>query len=146
MKKIHIILLVLIAASIGVLVSFLKIAAPYASIAVAKSNPGKFVHVAAQLDKSVPLEYNAKENANLLSFVAIDSTGEKMKVIYRDGMIPNLEISDRIVLEGKYQDNHFECERVQTKCPSKYKDDMKVVEKNLQKTSESQPANTGTKY
>jgi len=146
MKKLHIILLVLIATSIAVLISFLKTSATYESIAGAKANPGKFVHVAAKLDKSFPVEYDASKDANLLSFVAVDSTGEKMKVVYRDGQIPNLEISDRIVLEGRYQDPHFECKRVQTKCPSKYKDDMKAAAKNVENTTQAQPGNADTKY
>lgn len=140
MKKIHIILLVLIAASIAILISFLQTAATYETIAGARANPGKFVHVAAQLDKSAPLEYDGLKDANYLSFLAIDSTGDKMRVIYRKGKIENLEISERLVLEGRYENDHFECKRVQTKCPSKYKDDLKAAEKNIQGTTQTSPA------
>lgn len=134
MKKIHIILLVLIAGAIAILISFLNTTATYETIAGAKSNPGKFVHVAAQLDKSVPLDYDDLKDPNLLGFIAYDTTGEKMKVIYRKGKIENLEISEKLVLEGRYDAaaNQFECKRVQTKCPSKYKDDMKAAQKNIQ--------------
>lgn len=131
MKKIHIILLVLIAGAIAVLISFLNTAATYETIAGAKANPGKFVHVAAQLDKTAPLEYNELKDPNFLGFVAKDSTGQTMKVIYRNGRIENLEISERLVLEGRYKDDHFECKRVQTKCPSKYKDDPAAASKQL---------------
>jgi cytochrome c-type biogenesis protein CcmE len=135
MKKIHIVLLVFIALSIAVLISFLKTAATYESIAGAKSNPGKFVHVAAKLDKSSPLEYDAAKDPNYLSFTAIDSTGEKMKVIYRNGNIENLGISERLVLEGKFNQDHFECKRVQTKCPSKYMDDANAAGKKMQQST-----------
>ena len=144
MKKIHIILLVFIAGAIAVLISFLQTAATYESVAGAKANPGKFVHVAAKLDKSFPLEYDATKDPNYLSFIAVDSTGDKMKVIYRNGNIENLQISERLVLEGKFNNGQFECKRVQTKCPSKYKDDMNAAEKNIQKTSG--PGNTDNKY
>jgi cytochrome c-type biogenesis protein CcmE len=144
MKKIHIVLLVLIAATIGVLISFLGTAATYETIAEAKATPGKFVHVAVQLDKSLPVEYDAKKNANYLSFHATDSSGQKMKVIYRNGEIPNLLISERLVLKGKYENDHFECKDVQTKCPSKYKDDKKAIEKNIQTTSAAN--NSANKY
>ena len=141
MKKTHIILLVLISGSIAVLISFLKTSATYESISGAKANPGKFVHVAAKLDKSSPVEYDEQKDANYLSFIAVDSTGDKMKVVYMDGRIPNLEISDRLVLEGRYKDDHFECKRVQTKCPSKYKDEeMKATENNMQVIDHSSPA------
>ena len=134
MKKIHIVVLVLIAAAIAVLVSFLNTAATYETIAEAKNTPGKFVHVAVQLDKSMPVEYDPVKNANYLSFQveAVDSSGERMRVIYRNGEIPNLMISERLVLKGKYESDHFECKDVQTKCPSKYKDDTKSMEKNIQ--------------
>jgi cytochrome c-type biogenesis protein CcmE len=140
MKKVHIVLLVLIAGAIAVLVSFLQTAATYESIAGAKANPGKFVHVAAKLDTTEHMEYNDLKDPNYLGFYAIDSTGEKMKVIYRKGRIENLEISERLVLEGRYEQDHFECKRVQTKCPSKYKDDMKAAEKNIQSTTQTTPA------
>ena len=146
MKKIHIILLVLIAGAIAVLISYLKIATTYESIAGAKSTPGKFVHVAAKLDKTFPLEYDATKDPNYLSFVAVDSVGDKMKVIYRNGNIENLQISERLVLEGKYDNDHFECKRVQTKCPSKYKDDVNAAQKNIEKTSQSETGNSDAKY
>ena len=142
MKKIHIILLVLIAGAIAVLISFLKTASTYETIAQARSTPDKFVHVAVRLDKSVPVEYDAKKDPNYLSFKAIDvdDTTQKMKVVYRKGEIPNLLISERLVLKGKYEQDHFECRDVQTKCPSKYKDDVNAAGKNLQKTTEVTPA------
>lgn len=146
MKKIHIVILVFIAGAIAVLISILPSMTTYESIAGAKANPGKFVHVAAKLDKAFPLEYNAAKDPNYLSFVAVDSTGEKMKVVYRNGNIENLQISERLVLEGKFNNDHFECKRVQTKCPSKYKDDMNAAEKNIQKTTQSETGSTDTKY
>jgi cytochrome c-type biogenesis protein CcmE len=146
MKKIHIILLVLIAGAIAYLISFLQTAATYESISGARANPGKFVHVAAKLDKSFPLEYDAAKDPNYLSFTAVDSTGDKMKVVYRNGTIENLQISERLVLEGKFTSDYFECKRVQTKCPSKYKDDLNAAEKNIQKTTQSEPGNSDNKY
>ena len=146
MKKIHIVLLVMIAGAIAVLLTFLKTASTYESIAEAKAKPGKFVHVAVKLDKSLPVEYDAKKDANYLSFyaVSIDSSNQKMKVIYRNGEIPNLMISERLVLKGKYENDHFECKDVQTKCPSKYKETMKPTDKNLQSTSITNPSSTNS--
>ena len=144
MKKIHIILLVFIAGTIGLLISFLNTGSTYETIAEAKAKPGKPVHVAVRLDKSKPVEYDPKKDANYLSFhaVAIDSSTESMKVVYRGGTIPNLMISERLVLKGKYENHHFECKDVQTKCPSKYKEEMKPTEKSIGTTSASKPAPT----
>jgi len=132
MKKIHIILLVLIAASIAVLISFLKTATTYDTIETAMSKPGKFVHVIAKLDHNQPIEYDAVNNPNYLSFTAVDSLGKSVKVVYRNAKPDNLESSERLVLQGSYKENHFECKTIMMKCPSKYKDDMKAAEKNIQ--------------
>jgi cytochrome c-type biogenesis protein CcmE len=132
MKKIHIVLLVLIAASIAVLISFLKTATTYDTIETAMSKPGKFVHVIAKLDHTQPVEYDAVNNPNYLSFTAVDSLGKSVKVVYRNAKPDNLESSERLVLQGSYQESHFECKAIMMKCPSKYKDDMKAAEKNIQ--------------
>jgi cytochrome c-type biogenesis protein CcmE len=143
MKKFHILLLVLIAGAIAFLISNFNskgsTANPYSTyetIAEAKSTPGKFVHVAVKLDTLVPVVYDPVKDPNFLSFQAmgIDSPGQKMKVIYRNGEIPNLQISERLVLKGKFENDQFECNDVQTKCPSKYKDDIKTAGKNIPKT------------
>ena len=146
MKKTHIILLVFIAGTIALLISFLNTGSTYETIAEAKANPGKFVHVAVKLDKTKPVEYDAKKDANYLSFQAVgmDSVNQTMKVVYRNGEIPNLMISDRLVLKGKYQDDHFECKDVQTKCPSKYKEGMKPTEKSIETTAANNPATTNS--
>jgi cytochrome c-type biogenesis protein CcmE len=142
MKKIHIVLLVLIAGAIAYLIGSFKFASStYETISEAKSNPGKFVHVAVRLDTLAPVVYDPTKDANFLSFQAIgvDSPDQKMQVVYRQGEIPNLMISERLVLKGKYENDHFECKDVQTKCPSKYKDDIKAAGKNLQPAVSSKP-------
>jgi cytochrome c-type biogenesis protein CcmE len=148
MKNIHIALLVLIAGAIGVLISFFKVTTTYDSIETAMAKPGKFVHVMAQLDKSIPIEYDAIKNPNYLEFTVFDSTGKRLKVVYHNAKPDNMEMSDKLVLKGKYQDDHFECKDIQTKCPSKYKDNMKPAGDDP-KTTQTQPAvnnSAETKY
>ncbi|MFV0605729.1 MAG: cytochrome c maturation protein CcmE [Niabella sp.] len=122
MKKIHIILLVLVAASIAVLVSFLQTTTTYDTVATAKAKPGKYVHLMAKWDKSAPLLYDAIKNPNYLEFTAIDSLGEKIDVVYHNPKPENFELSEKLVMKGKYEDGKFMCQNIQTKCPSKYKD------------------------
>jgi cytochrome c-type biogenesis protein CcmE len=132
MKKIHIVLLVLVAATIAVLIGFLNVTTTYDTVDTAISKPGKFVHLMARLDKSQPVEYDALKNPNYLAFTAVDTLGKSVKVIYHNPKPENFEVSERLVLKGKYIDNYFDCKSIQTKCPSKYKDDMKAAEKNIQ--------------
>lgn len=123
MKKIHIILLVLTAAAISVLVSFLQTTTTYDTVAIAKAKPGKYVHLMAKWDKNAPMEYDAIKNPNYLAFTAIDTLGDKIDVIYHSPKPENFELSERLVMKGKYEDGKFICQSIQTKCPSKYKDE-----------------------
>jgi cytochrome c-type biogenesis protein CcmE len=135
MKKVHIALLVLIAGAIAVLLTFLKGASTYDSIETAIAKPGKFVHLMAKLDKSQPVEYDARKDANFLSFTAVDSTGASIKVVYHNTKPDNFEMSEKLVLKGKYNNGIFDCKEIQTKCPSKYKDDLKANTKSMQEAS-----------
>jgi hypothetical protein len=146
MKKIHIVLLVLIAGSIAVLISFLQTATTYDTVQTAMDKPGTFVHLMARWDRSQPMEYDAIKNPNYLSFTAVDTLGKSVKVIYHHPKPENFELSERLVLQGKYENGQFDCKTIQTKCPSKYKDDPKTAEKNIQKITESGAGNTGNKY
>ena len=131
MKKIHIALLILIAATIAVLISFMGTLSTYDSVQSAMKKKGKTVSIIAKLDRTQPIEYDAVKNPNFLSFVAYDSLGGNMKVIYRKEKPTNLEHSERLVLKGKMSDDHFECSEILMKCPSKYKDDKKQLEKTV---------------
>lgn len=134
MKKSHIFLLVVIAAAIGALIMMSVDFSTYDTIDSAKQKQGKFVHLIARLDKTFPLDYDPAKNPNYLSFTAIDSLGRKTKVVYLNTKPPELERSERIVLKGKMQGDVFECSDILLKCPSKYKDDKKELEKTIVET------------
>ncbi len=124
MKKIHIILLLLIAGAIAILLTFLKTASTYDTVDTAISKPGKYVHLMARLDKTQPVEYDALKDPNYLAFTAVDTLGKSVRVVYKNPKPDNFEISERLVLKGKYVEGTFECKEIQTKCPSKYKDEQ----------------------
>lgn len=131
MKRTHIIILVAIAIAIGGLLMLSADFSTYDTISSAKQKPGKFVHLIAKLDKSVPLDYDPAKNPNYLSFTATDSLGGSTKVVYHNTKPTELEHSERIVLKGKMQGEVFECSEILLKCPSKYKDDKKQLEKTV---------------
>ncbi len=136
MKKIHILVLVMIAAAITVLISYTGNLTTYETIRSAKQKPGKFVTLIAKLDKSQPLEYDAAKNPNYLTFTAMDTLGNTVKVIYRNTKPTDMEKSERIVLKGRMNSDHFECKDILLKCPSKYKDDTKVVSNSIEASTE----------
>lgn len=132
MKRTHIIILVAIAALIVFLIVFSAgDFSTYDTINSAKEKPGKYVHLIARLDKSQPIEYDPVKNPNYLSFYAVDSLGGRTKVVFHNSKPTDLEKSERIVMKGKMQADHFECNDILLKCPSKYKDDKKVLEKTI---------------
>ena len=131
MKITHLIILVFIAAAIVVLISYAGDLTTYETIASAKEKEGRFVNLIVKMDKQKPLEYDAVKNPNYLTFTAIDTLGNKIKVVYHNTKPTDMEKSERIVLKGRVQGDHFECKDILLKCPSKYKDEQKAS-KNLQ--------------
>jgi cytochrome c-type biogenesis protein CcmE len=134
MKKSHIFILVGIAALIVALIVFGFPASDfstYDTINSAKAKQGKYVHLIAKLDKSQPIEYDAIKNPNYLSFSIVDSLGAQTKVVYHNSKPAELEQSDRVVLQGAMKGDVFECKSITLKCPSKYKDDKKQLEKSV---------------
>jgi len=131
MKTSSIIILVAIAAAIGVLLMYSVDFSTYDTISSAKEKPGKYVHLIARLDKSKPIEYDAIKDPNYLTFYATDSLGGSTQVIYHNTKPAELEQSDRVVLKGRMEGNVFECDNILLKCPSKYKDDKKQLEKTV---------------
>lgn len=134
MKKTEIIILVLIAASIAVLVSFMGNLTTYETIESAKQKEGKSVKLVVKL-KPNSVEYDAIKNPNYLKFTAVDTLGNMVDVIYHDAKPTDMEKSERIVLNGKMQKNQFECKSILLKCPSKYKDDLNAASKKMEEKS-----------
>ena len=137
MKKTHIILLVFIAIAISVLISFMGDITTYDTVTSAKEKPGKFVHLIAKMEKN-SMDYDPIKNPNLLTFTAVDSLGNSIHVVYNNTKPTDIEKSERLVLKGKVQGDHFECQSILLKCPSKYKDDMNAASKELGTASTKQ--------
>lgn len=134
MKKSSIFILVGIAAAIVALIVFgfpSSDFSTYDTIGSAKNKQGKYVHLIAKLDRTQPIEYDAIKNPNYLSFSIVDSLGAQTKVVYHNSKPAELEQSERVVLQGKMQGEVFECKSITLKCPSKYKDDKKQLEKTI---------------
>jgi cytochrome c-type biogenesis protein CcmE len=133
MKKMHLILLVAIAAAITILISYTGNLTTYETIASAKQKPGKFVNLIAKLDTKVPIQYDAVKDPNFLSFMAVDTLGNTVKVVYHNTKPTDMEKSERLVLKGRIEGDHFECKDILLKCPSKYKDNPEATEKSMAK-------------
>ena len=131
MKKIHIVLLILIVAGISGMSFFIKDLTTYETFQSAGEKKEQFVVVKVKLDKSKPVYYDQIKNANYTEFYALDQAGKSSKVVYKNAKPTDIEKSEGIDLNGYMRDGYFECTKLQMKCPSKYKDDMKAAERNL---------------
>ncbi|MEI9959284.1 MAG: cytochrome c maturation protein CcmE, partial [Ferruginibacter sp.] len=134
MKKTNIFILVGVAVAIVGLIIFgfsPSDFSTYDTIGSAKNKQGKYVHVIAKLDKTQPIQYDAIKDPNYLTFSIVDSLGGQAKVIYHNTKPAELEQSERVVLQGAMKGDVFECKSITLKCPSKYKDDKKEMEKTV---------------
>ncbi len=130
----HLVTLIIIAATIAGLLIYMGDVTTYETISSARKKQGKAVMVIAKLDVA-SLQYDALKNPNYLTFEAVDTLGDRMKVAYYYEKPYDMEKSERVVLKGKMENGVFEIRKkdgILVKCPSKYKDDMEAAKKNLQ--------------
>lgn len=134
MKKLHIVILILIAVSIAALISFMGDLTTYETIASARQKSGKTVTIIAHIDRTQPIEYDPARDPNYVSFHIADTLGNTAKVVYHFEKPYDLEKAERITLKGKMNGDVFEITRkdgILLKCPSKYKDDPNAEKQAL---------------
>lgn len=136
MKKTHIVLLVFIAISIAVLVSYVGDLTTSETLLSARQKQGKVVSITARLDRSIgnPIEYNAMQNPNLTTFYIVDTLGNKAKAVYYFEKPFDMEKTEQLRLKGRMNGDILEItakDGILMKCPSKYKDDPKVAQNIL---------------
>jgi len=131
MKKTHIILLILVIAGIVGMSFFVKDLSTQETFASAGKKSDKYVVVKVKIDKNTPVEYDAVKDPNKTVFYALDAEGQRSRVVYNKEKPTDIERSEGIDLNGYMRDGYFECNKIQMKCPSKYKDDSYQAQKNL---------------
>ncbi|HTA61011.1 MAG TPA: cytochrome c maturation protein CcmE [Bacteroidia bacterium] len=121
MKKQHIVIIVIIAVSLGALIPlFFSGGSTYADFKVASENPDTEYHVVGKYDKAKPAEYNPVVNADEFTFYMVDNTGQERKVILHASKPQDFERAEQFVLTGKMQNGEFHAKDILMKCPSKY--------------------------
>src|SRR6478672_10137097 len=131
MKKTQIILLILVIAGIVGMSFFIKDLTTQETFSSASKKNGNYVVVKVKLDKTAAIEYDGLKNPNMTVFYAVDNEGNRSKVVYSNSKPQDMEKSEGIDLNGYMRDGYFECNKIQMKCPSKYKDDMKADQKSV---------------
>lgn len=122
MKKSHIIILILLAFTIGLFASKLGNVDSYANYDDAKAKEGSKVQLTGVLVKEKPVVYDPKVDPNSFSFYLADEKGKQFKVVCNDDLPRDLEKVDKIVLTGEMQGETFYASDILVKCPSKYQE------------------------
>lgn len=123
MKRVHILILIVVVAAIGVVMSLSMNTSTYAGFAEAMENPGREFHVIGKLSPGKPIEFDAMKDANSFTFYMIDNNGKEMQVLYTDSKPQDFEKLDQVVVIGKVKDGQFKAYKMNLKCPSKYNND-----------------------
>lgn len=129
MKKTHLIALVVIAAAIGIIISTAGDASTYVTFdqafQMASSGNTNTIHVVGELKKGpdgsiVGIQTGADHLS--FSFILVDDARKEQTVYYNEPMPPDFTRSEKIVVIGSYQGEHFVASKILLKCPSKYQD------------------------
>jgi cytochrome c-type biogenesis protein CcmE len=134
MKKSHILILVVIAAAVGILVSTADDASSYLSFTeayqLASNGTKKDIHVVGVLKKDVNGNVmGIKDGADKVSFsfIMIDDRGKEQTVTYNEPMPADFTKSEKIVVIGSYLGESFHASKILLKCPSKYQEEKVSV-------------------
>lgn len=129
MKTSHIIIIVVIAAAVGILVATADDASSYVTFTeayqLASAGNNKDIHVVGALKKDanghiVGIEEGADKVS--FSFIMVDDGGKEQQVVYNQPMPPDFTKSEKVVVIGSYEGDTFHASKILLKCPSKYQE------------------------
>lgn len=129
MKKSHILIIIVIAAAVGVIVSTANDASTYVTFneayQLASNGSKNNIHVVGELKKDagghvIGIEPGADQVS--FSFVMIDDNQTEQRVIYNEPMPQDFTRSEKVVVIGSYSGDTFIAHKILLKCPSKYQE------------------------
>jgi cytochrome c-type biogenesis protein CcmE len=123
MKKVHIIVLLLLAVTVGVILAMTGDYTTYANFIQAREKANKSVNVVGYLAKNKPLNYDPQKDPNFFSFIMLDKEGNEEQVVYKGSKPQDFERSEQLVVKGRVNGNVFAASEISMKCPSKYVND-----------------------
>lgn len=129
MKKIHIIAIIMIVLSAGVLISASGDVSTYANFEQAIASQSR-VKIAGELVKGKEIKYNPSEDATLFTFYLKDKIGEEKKVVMDIAKPQDFERSESIVVTGMMKEDVFYADDILLKCPSKYTNEEISIRNN----------------
>jgi cytochrome c-type biogenesis protein CcmE len=131
MKTSHIIIIVVLIAAIGIIISTVYKADTYSNFKEAALHPEKELQIIGSSVKDKPVVFDTIAGTHF-SFYMKDDKGNISKVVYNGAKPQDFEKLEQVVVIGKWEDSLFRASSLLLKCPSKY-NDKKVPEKFDQK-------------
>lgn len=131
MKITHILGIIVIAIAIGIIVSTAGDASVYTTFTkaeeMAKNGDADMIHVVGKLPKNssgkiTDMLYNPQIDPNHFEFTLMDNENKTKRVVYNSPKPQDFDRSEQIVVIGAVQGDHFQCNKILLKCPSKYQD------------------------
>lgn len=130
MKKSHILIVIVIAAAIGILVSTAGDASTYVDFKeayrIAQTGSEKEIHVVGQLKKDASgnvVGIKPGIDRVSFSFVMVDEHGKEQHVTHNQPMPQDFIKSEKVVVIGSYKGDTFHASKILLKCPSKYQEE-----------------------
>lgn len=129
MKKSHILIIVVIAAAIGIIVTTAGDASTYVTFEqayqMASSGSKKSIHVVGELKKDESgdiVGIMPGPDRVSFSFIMLDEQKREQLVQYNQPMPTDFTKSEKVVVVGSYRGEAFVADKILLKCPSKYEE------------------------
>ena len=145
MKISHIIGIIVIAIAIGIIASTAGDASVYVTFNKAQQmkqdGDEKMIHVVGKVKKDaqgqiIDMFYNPAIDPNHFEFTLVDNDNQAQKVVFNSPKPQDFDRSEQIVVIGAMEKDHFQCNKILLKCPSKYQNDKLEVTEHEAKTAQ----------
>lgn len=129
MKKSHILIIIVIAAAIGIVVTTADDASTYVTFdqayQLASNGSKNSIHVVGELkkdDSGHVVGIQPGSDRVSFSFIMVDENKKEQLVIYNEPMPQDFTRSEKVVVIGSYHGDTFMADKILLKCPSKYQE------------------------
>ncbi len=120
LKKIHILLIIILAVAVGIIISTLSDVSTYATFEQAAAQPGYSFHVIGELSKDKIVNMYTDAERRFFTFFMNDRDDNEQKVVFYGDLPQDFEKSEQLVIVGHFEKDVFVASNILLKCPSKY--------------------------
>ncbi|TVR83047.1 MAG: cytochrome c maturation protein CcmE [Saprospirales bacterium] len=132
MKKIHLVAGLLLAGAVVLLVISSSDLGTYYTFAEAELlEDDRNVKIIGLLSKDKEMIYRPEIDPNRFTFYMTDEAGEERMVVLLSEKPQDFEMSEQLVLTGRFRDGVFVAREMLMKCPSKYQDEEIFVRSEI---------------